>query len=131
MKKLLPNTWMLAALAASFLAFTRPALSAPEEGTAAFTTEGRTYLGQYTVADRALSVEIDGLLYKGHYTAHAEDSSHAAQNAPASGQWGGAFLFASSAAVLRCRLDTHLPQVSGLCDAADGRRFELTMPAKP
>lgn len=97
-------------------------------GVVAFVTDGRTYLGQYSLPDEALSVEIDGLMYRGHYAAWTEDAGALAPgtaNTGNSGAWGRAFLFASSAKVLQCQLNTGFPQVSGQCQAADGRRFEL------
>lgn len=118
-------------LAVALTMLARPALSANEAGTATFTSEGRTYVGQYSATERALSVEIDGLLYRGHYAAQANDAGAALQSASGASPWGRAFLFASSAKVLQCRLDTDFPQVKGACQAADGRSFDLKMPAKP
>ena len=120
-----------ALMAVAFAALTSPALSANEAGTATFTSEGRTYIGQYSATEHALSVEIDGLIYRGHYAAQANDAGAALQSASGARPWGRAFLFASSAKVLQCRLDTDFPQVKGACQAADGRNFDLKMPAKP
>jgi hypothetical protein len=47
------------------------------------------------------------------------------------GQWGSAFLFASSAEVLQCQLDAGFPQVKGRCQGADGRKFDLGPTLKP
>lgn len=101
-----------------------PAASATITGTTAFTAEGRTYLGEYSAGNQFLSVTIDGLTYRGHYAARADDLA-VASNGIAAGRWGRAFLFASSAKVLQCQLDSGFPQVSGNCKAADGRTFEL------
>jgi hypothetical protein len=103
-----------------------PALADPASGAAAFTTDGRTYLGQYAVADQSVSVDIDGLLYQGHYVARADDDAGLRVDTSRTGRWGRAFLFASSAQVLQCRLDAGFPQVSGKCEDAGGRQFELT-----
>ena len=105
------------------------ALAGPDSGTATFTSADRTYQGQFTTAGRGLSVEIDGVLYRGHYASRSEDDGGLAASPAASGQWGRAFLFASSANILQCRLETNFPQVRGLCRAADGREFDLKMPA--
>ncbi|ABM38968.1 hypothetical protein [Polaromonas naphthalenivorans] len=103
-------------------ALAQPAGSA---GAVAFVTDGRTYLGRYSLPDEAVSVEIEGLMYRGHYAARAEDAGALAPGTANTGAWGRAFLFASSAKVLQCQLATGFPQVSGQCQAADGRRFEL------
>lgn len=120
-----------ALLAVALAALASPVRSANEAGAATFTSEGSTYIGQYSATNHALSVEIDGLLYRGHYAAQADDAGAALQSASGAGPWGRAFLFASSAKVLQCRLDTDFPQVKGACLAADGRSFDLKMPAKP
>ena len=98
--------------------------SAASSGIATFTADGRTYLGTYSVADKRMSVDIDGAIYNGHYATNAEDSG-AAGNTSQAGSWGRAFLFASSAKVLRCKLDAGFPKVSGQCEGADGRQFQL------
>lgn len=93
-------------------------------GTASFTTDNRTYLGSYFTAGKAIAVDIDGLTYKGGYASNAEDSagpSSGAMTAP----WGRAFLFASSAKTLQCKLDAGFPNASGQCLDAEGRRYEM------
>ena len=114
-----------------FLLFARPALPAADAGAVAFVADGHTYLGQYSLSDDAVSVAIDGLMYRGHYTAQADDAGAAAPGTAKTGQWGHAFLFASSAKVLQCQLKTGFPQVSGRCQAADGRQFELKPAIRP
>ena len=95
-----------------------------DSGEVVFATSGQSYPGRYSPDSKALSVEIDGLIYRGHYVARADDAMPAG-----SGVWGRAFLFASSASVLQCQLSSGFPQVSGSCQAADGRVFDLK-PAK-
>ena len=113
------------------LALAHSALSASEAGTVAFVTAQQTYLGQYSLSDAALSVEIDGLMYRGHYAARADDAGALPSGAASTGQWGRAFLFASSAKVLQCQLNAGFPQVSGQCQASDGRQFELKPVIRP
>lgn len=125
MKKFLKDRPLPALLIAACCALAGPALADPETGAASFTTADRSYLGQYTVADQALSVDIDGLLYKGHYAARTEDVSTPLAGEPNAGRWGRAFLFASSAKVLQCQMNTGFPKVNGFCQDADGRKFEL------
>ena len=98
--------------------------AAASSGIATFTADGRTYSGTYSVADKRMSVDIDGAIYNGHYATNAEDSGAAGNTSP-TGSWGRAFLFASSAKVLRCKLDAGFPKVSGQCEGADGRQFQL------
>ena len=90
----------------------------------AFVADGKVYRGEFNLADKALSVAIDGLTYRGYYAARGEDAGASAPGG-ATGQWGRAFLFASSAKVLQCQLKTGFPQVSGQCLDAEGRKFEL------
>jgi len=130
MKKPVKSFARFAALVVCCLALASPALPADKAGAVAFMTDGHTYLGRYSLADEALSVEIDGLMYRGHYAAQADDAGALPAGSARPGAWGRAFLFASSASVLQCRLATGFPQVSGQCQAADGRRFELK-PATP
>ena len=124
MKKITPFRLLSAGLAAAS-AFASSALLAATTGEAIFTTENRTYVGTYSTSNKLVSVEIDGLTYKGYYASHAEDDGRAATQTPARG-WGRAFLFSSSANVLRCALDTGFPKVSGQCQGSDGRSFQLT-----
>ena len=93
-------------------------------GSASFNSGERTYLGTYATTDKSISVDIDGLNYKGNYASLAEDSAGSSSGA-ATGSWGRAFLFASSARTLRCQLDAGFPKVSGQCQDAGGRHFLL------
>jgi hypothetical protein len=131
MKKFLNARWLQATIVAACCSLAGPALSAPETGAATFTTDGRSYTGQYSVADQALSVDIDGLLYQGHYASREESGNIPQASGPGAGLWGRAFLFASSAKVLQCTLDAGFPQVSGLCQDADGRKYALAPAARP
>lgn len=115
---------VLQALCLGVCAAFATASSAASDGIAFFSTAGHTYPGTYSTADKLVKVDIDGLAYKGHYTSRAEDTAGAASGIPA-GSWGRAFLFASSAKVLQCQLDTGFPKVSGQCLGSDGRKFEL------
>ena len=98
--------------------------SAPQSGVASFINESQTYKGQYTVKNQSIWVNIDGLVYRGNYAANALEVN-AASGGPPVGSWGRAFLFASSAKVLQCQLDSGFPKVSGRCQSADGRTFDL------
>lgn len=131
MKKFLSARWQQAAVMAACCSLAGPALSAPETGAATFTADGRSYPGRYSVADQALSVAIDGLLYQGHYASREESGNTPVADGPGAGLWGRAFLFASSAKVLQCKLDAGFPQVSGQCLDADGRKYELAPAARP
>ncbi len=124
MKKSWKNRRALAVAAVAACLWAAPALADPASGVAAFTSEGRTYLGQYSAVDQSVSVAIDGLLYRGNYVAR-EDDAGLKVDASRTGRWGRAFLFASSAQVLQCRLEAGFPQVSGKCEDAGGRQFEL------
>ena len=93
-------------------------------GSASFSSGERTYLGTYAITDKSISVDIDGLNYKGNYASLAEDSA-GSSSAAETGSWGRAFLFASSAKTLRCQLDAGFPKVSGQCQDAGGRHFLL------
>ena len=111
--------------------FASPAVSAPRSGIAVFVGEGRIYQGKYAVKNQAISVDIDGLIYRGNYAANSKEEA-AMPGAPSVGSWGRAFLFASSAKVLQCQLDSGFPRVSGRCQSADGQNFDLkhAMPGK-
>ena len=100
------------------------AVSAPQSGFAWFIGESQTYQGQYAVKNQAMWVDIDGLVYRGNYAANSQEVN-AASGGPPVGSWGRAFLFASSAKVLQCQLDSGFPSISGRCQSADGRIFEL------
>ena len=93
-----------------------------------FSTGEQTYLGHYITSDKSISVDIDGLNYKGNYATLAEDISGSGSGAT-SGSWGRAFLFASSAKTLRCQLDAGFPKVSGQCQDSGGRQFLLKPPS--
>ena len=93
-------------------------------GIATFNEAGHTYLGTYSTAGKLITVDIDGLTYRGNYASNADDSGGASTGVP-SGKWGRAFMFASSAQVLRCVLDAGFPKVSGQCQGANGRNFKL------
>lgn len=97
---------------------------AASDGVVTFFAAGQTYPGIYSTADKLIKVDIDGLVYKGHYASRVEDSAGAESRIPA-GTWGRAFLFASSAKVLQCQLDAGFPKVRGQCLGSDGRKFEL------
>lgn len=124
MKKSWKDRRLQAVAVAAACLWAVPALADPASGAAAFMSDGRTYLGQYSVADQSVSVAIDGLLYRGNYVAR-EDDAGLKVDASRTGRWGRAFLFASSAQVLQCRLEAGFPQVSGKCEDAGGRQFEL------
>ena len=86
------------------------------------------YPGRYGMAEHSIAVVIDGVAYSGHFSDTQGGAGTAANGTPLNGSWGRAFLFASSAKVLQCRLDAGFPDVNGLCHDADGRTFQL-MPA--
>ena len=94
------------------------------KGFANFTAGERTYRGNYAASDKSITVDIDGLNYKGNYASLAEDNARPASETM-TGSWGRAFLFASSAKTLRCQLDAGFPNVSGQCQDAGGRYFQL------
>ena len=100
------------------------AFSAPQSGIAVFVGEGSIYRGEYAVKHQAISVNIDGLIYRGNYAANSKEDAATLGAAPV-GSWGRAFLFATSAKVLQCQLDSGFPRVSGRCQSADGRNFDL------
>lgn len=100
------------------------AFSAPQSGIAVFVGEGRIYRGEYSVKHQAISVNMDGLIYRGNYAANSKEDAATLGAAPV-GSWGRAFLFATSAKVLQCQLDSGFPRVSGRCQSADGRNFDL------
>lgn len=91
-------------------------------GSAIFTTGKNTYLGSFSSQNRLISVEIEGLTYTGSYASNAEDSAEPSSGAVIA-KWGRAFLFASSAKTLQCKLDAGFPDASGQCVDADGRRY--------
>lgn len=87
-------------------------------------TKERTYQGTYATTNKSISVNIDGAAYKGHYVSLADDATGSSSGVQA-GSWGRAFLFASSAHILRCQLDAGFPKVSGQCRDSGGRNFQL------
>ena len=102
-----------------------------------FVGDHGSYVGSYGVSDKSMSVVIDGLPYRGHFGdtksgrssgGNSDVGNTAVADASLSGNWGSAFLFASSAKVMKCKLDTGRPKVSGNCRDADGHSFQL-MPA--
>lgn len=120
--------------AAVWLASSAAAL---ESGKVLFVGDHGSYVGGYGVGDKSMSVVINGLPYRGHFSdtkssrnsgMKSDVGNTAVADAYLSGSWGHAFLFASSAKVMKCKLDTGFPQVSGSCHDADGRFFQL-MPA--
>lgn len=110
---------------------TSPVQAAPNAGPVEFISESRTYTGQYAAENRSIAVEIDGVRYQGHYASNTEDEAAPQINKPKTGQWGRGFLFAHSAKVLQCQLNSGFPKVSGQCQSADGRRYEIAATAKP
>lgn len=98
--------------------------STANKGSASFSTGERIYVGNYATSNKSISVDIDGLNYKGNYASLSEDTAGSASGA-LTGTWGRAFLFASSAKTLRCQLDAGFPKVSGQCQDAAGRQFLL------
>ena len=98
------------------------------KGSTSLSSGEQTYLGHYATVDKSISVDIDGVNYKGNYASLAEDNSGSGSGST-SGSWGRAFLFASSAKTLRCQLDAGFPKVSGQCQDAGGRQFLLKPPS--
>ena len=97
-----------------------------------FVGDHGSYVGRYGLHDQSLAVVIDGMPYAGYFSGKdSEAGSPAEASSPPTGHWGRAFLFASSAKVLQCTLDTGFPAVSGRCQDADGHPFTLTPAAKP
>lgn len=111
--------WILAFSALATTAF------ADDSGPALFTTESRSYLGRYSTADSSLIVEIEGMKYRGNFTQTAVRSDLGSSEPAGTGSWGKAFLFASSAKILQCQLDSGFPELRGKCRSADGRDFKL------
>lgn len=111
--------WILAFSALATTAF------ADDSGPASFKTEGRSYLGRYSTADSSLTVEIEGMKYRGNFTQTTVPSDLGSSEPAGTGSWGKAFLFASSAKILQCQLDSGFPELRGKCRSADGRDFRL------
>ena len=97
-------------------------------GKVLFVGDHGSYVGSSGVGDKSMSVVIDGLAYRGYFSDTKSIRNSAVADTFPSGIWGRAFLFASSAKVMKCKLDTGFPKVSGSCHDADGRSFQL-MPA--
>ncbi len=120
-KSRLHSVWMLA-----FALMANPAF-AEDSGPAVFSAGGKSYPGRFSVADRTLSVEIDGISYRGSFseTASSQNTGLSVSDAPGAGLWGRAFLFASSANILQCQLDSGFPKLKGKCRSSEGREFRL------
>jgi hypothetical protein len=90
---------------------------------------GHVYLANFSSAENALKVVVDGVSYSGHITPHADKADYGNNgnfSGPlGQGKWGRAFLFASSAKVIQCRIDSGLPELIGSCIDADGRNYKL------
>lgn len=93
---------------------------------------GHVYPAELSSTNNGLKVVIDGLSYSGHITAHPSKAVNAsdghesnAEGPLGRGKWGRAFLFASSAKVIQCRIDSGLPELIGSCIDADGRNYKL------
>lgn len=122
----LQKIFLASALASTF------AVAAQDRGTLAFVTPDTRYIGVYTLTDRVVSVDIDGVAYKGHFAEHHDSFSNGNEqqtlssgNLKKNSSWGRAFLFASSSQVLQCQFDTGFPNVAGNCQDAQGRQFKL------
>ena len=118
----IPSLHRLCLIACAVFASTSALASST--GKAIFTTDERTYLGIFSTEEKLIAVDIDGLMYRGYYASHAEDGGGTTSGNLA-GKWGRAFLFASSANILRCQLETSFPKATGQCQGADGRVFRL------
>ena len=123
MKRMKNFAFRISLLAAT-CGLTGLAVAAPQSGVASFVNESQTYQGHYAVKNQSIWVDIDSLVYRGNYAANSQEVK-AASGGPPVGSWGRAFLFASSAKVLQCQLDSGFPSVSGRCQGADGRIFDL------
>lgn len=107
-------------------------VASQETGTLVFVEKDTSYVGAYSLADRDVSVNIDGTAYTGHFVEHT--SSLRAGNKPAVNLgcstsydvWEHALLFASNFQVPQCCFDTGFPSVSGDCQDALGRQFRVT-----
>ena len=93
-------------------------------GDIGFATQNNTYIGTYSIENKLISVDIDGLTYRGHYASNVETTSARSTEIP-TGVWGRAFLFASSAQILQCQLDAGFPDASGQCLDAQGKRYVM------
>ena len=113
---------LLWALAVSALA--APAF-ASDSGPATFADGSQTYIGQYSISDLTLSVEIEGMKYRGNFSETGPLQDMGRSSASSTKAWGKAFLFGSSAKVLQCQLDSGFPRLKGNCRGSDGRNFRL------
>lgn len=122
------------ALFGIFNIFSLPAVALEPEKVL-FVGDNRSFTGSYVVSDKSISVEIDGLAYRGFFGDKLSDAGQQAKlNTDAvstGGNWGRAFLFASSAKTIQCALDTAFPNVSGRCHDADGNVFKLVPGSRP
>lgn len=106
-------------------------VAAQDHGTLAFVAPDTRYVGTYALTGRVVSVNIDGTAYKGHFVedhnsfTNKNEEVSSLSSPEKNGSWGRAFLFASSAQILQCRLDAGFPKVAGNCQDAQGRRFKL------
>lgn len=101
------------------------AVSAQNSGTVAFIADSATYLGRYCLFERTLSVDIDGMHYRGNFEPSVVSSAEKRNENPNAAHWGKAFLFASSAKILQCTLDSGFPSLRGSCTTAEGRRLKI------
>jgi hypothetical protein len=117
----------LVIIAALFMQPNRSVASEPTTGNVA--TGGQVYLAEFSSSDNALKVAVDGMLYRGFLASHTVNTESAQdsnlQGPLGAGKWGRAFLFASSAKVIQCRIDSGFPELTGLCLDADGRNYKL------
>ena len=119
-----------ASVLSAFLLLTMVASAhAGDSGDAFFSDERATYQGRFSIAEKTLSVTIDGLTYRGGFVEAVSGQNALAESAPMrsapAGLWGRAFLFASSANVLQCQLDSGFPNLAGRCVASNGGLFAL------
>ena len=105
--------------------------AAQTQGAVVLTAGNAQYVGFYSMADHALSVTLEGTLYRGHFAQRTgmigatDEQAAASSGRGPNGRWGRAFLFASSAQVLQCELDSGFPAASGHCTDTKGRYFQL------
>ena len=121
-------------LTLTLLACTVPAIAEPGASGVSTPFDNATsqvYLGSYAEADQALVVNVDGTLYKGHYARNSAKGTATQTGSSGANEWGSAFLFASSAKILQCRLDQGAPKMVGQCQDAQGRQFRLQAAGTP
>ena len=110
--------------ALAFSVLVAPAF-ASDSGLVTFADERQTYIGQYSISDLTLSVEIEGMKYRGNFSETISLQDRGRSGATSTEPWGKAFLFGSSAKVLQCQLDSGFPRLKGNCQGSDGRKFRL------